>query len=83
MLINHRNIPSLDLHGEISSMVLSLVTIFIDDNLILSNAIIKVVHGTSSNILKDELYRVLENNKKVLNYHINNENMGETIIYLK
>lgn len=76
-------IPKLDLHGEEASLVYSLVTEFINDNYKMGNSIIKVIHGKSTNILTKEVHLVLKGNKKVNKYHLNNWNLGETIIYLK
>ncbi len=81
--MNLSKIPILDLHGEISKMVYPLVNVFIKDNMLINQKIIKVVHGTSSNILKDELKIVLNENKHVLKHHLNKDNLGETIVYLK
>lgn len=81
--MNLSKIPTLDLHGEISKMVYPLVNVFIKDNMLINQKIIKVVHGTSSNILKDELKIVLNENKEVLKHHLNKDNLGETIVYLK
>ena len=74
--------PRLDLHGEIVSMVEVLVNEFINDNIKLKNEYIIVIHGKSTNILTKEVHRVLKNNKHVLEYKINNWNLGETIIKL-
>ena len=75
--------PKLDLHGEIVAMVEVLVNEFINDNKKLKNEYIIIIHGKSTNILTNEVSKVLSRNKNVLEYHRNNWNLGETIVKLK
>lgn len=75
--------PKLDLHGEIVAMVEVLVNEFINDNKKMKNEYIIIIHGKSTNILTEEVSKVLKKNKDVLEYHINNWNLGETIVRLK
>lgn len=75
--------PKLDLHGEIVAMVGVLVNQFIHDNIILKNEYIIIIHGKSTNILTEEVHRILKQNKDVLEYRKNNWNLGETIVKLK
>mgnify|MGYP005500222855 FL=1 len=75
--------PKLDLHGEIVAMVEVLVNEFINDNKKMKNEYIIIIHGKSTNILTEEVSRVLSKNKDVLEYRRNNWNLGETIVKLK
>lgn len=75
--------PKLDLHGEIVAMVEVLVNSFISDNILLKNEYIIIIHGKSTNILTEEVNKVLKNNKNVLEFRRNNWNLGETIVKLK
>lgn len=75
--------PKLDLHGEIVAMVEALVDEFIKDNVLMRNEEVIIIHGKSTDIITEEVYRVLKRNKNVLDYRRNNWNLGETIIYLK
>ena len=75
--------PRLDLHGEIVAMVEVLVNGFIKDNKIMHNEYIIIIHGKSTDIITDEVNRVLKKNKDVLEYRRNNWNLGETIVRLK
>ena len=75
--------PTLDLHGEVSSMVEVLVNEFINDQYKMNHKLLVIVHGKSSNILKDEVHRVLKSNKYVETYKIDNWNIGSTIVSLK
>ncbi len=75
--------PKLDLHGEVVAMVEVLVNEFINDNKKMKNEYIIIIHGKSTNILTEEVSRVLNKNKDVLEYRRNNWNLGETIVKLK
>ena len=75
--------PKLDLHGEIVSMVEALVNTFIHDNKIQKNEYIIIIHGKSTNILTKEVHRIIKGNQDVLEYKLNNWNLGETIVRLK
>ena len=75
--------PKLDLHGEIVAMVEVLVNEFINDNKIMQNEYIIIIHGKSTDILTKEVHRVLEHSKDVIKYYRNSWNLGETIVELK
>ena len=74
--------PTLDLHGEISSMVEVLINEFIKDNYLQKHKELVIIHGKSSNVLKKETHRVLANNPYVLDYKLDNWNLGSTIVNL-
>lgn len=74
------NTPRLDLHGEIVAMVGVLVNEFINDNKVLKNNTVIIIHGKSTNILTEEVHKVLKKNKNVSKYYLNNWNLGETIV---
>lgn len=78
-----KNIPTLDLHGEIRDSARVLIKEFIDDNYFLKKDRILIIHGVGGGILKDETYKILKNNKKVQEYHLNHYNSGCTLVYLK
>jgi len=77
------NTPSLDLHGEVTSMVEVLVNEFIKDNHLMHKKEVVIIHGKSTNILTKEVHKVLSKNKLVNKYYLNNWNLGETIVELK
>ena len=77
------NIPKLDLHGEISSMVEVLVNEFIHDNVIYENETVAIIHGISGGIIKKEVHEVLKNNINVKEFKIDSQNPGMTIAILK
>ena len=74
------NTPRLDLHGEMVAMVEVLVNEFINDNKLLKNNTVIIIHGKSTNILTEEVHKVLKKNKNVSKYYLNNWNLGETIV---
>ena len=75
--------PKLDLHGEIVSMVEVLVNDFIKENILLKNKSVLIIHGKSTNILTKEVHKVLKNNKNVIDFYLDNWNLGQTIVILK
>lgn len=75
--------PTLDLHGEERAMVYSLVNEFISDNYKMNKKELAIVHGKSTNILTKEVHLVLSTHPLVKEYHLNNWNLGETIVTLK
>ena len=72
--------PKLDLHGEITSMVEVLVNEFINVNKLSGIKEVIIIHGKSTNILTEEVHRVLKKNKDVSKYFKNSWNLGETIL---
>ena len=77
------SLPKLDLHGEIRDSARVLVKEFIEDNYKLKNYKLNIVHGVGKGIIKDEVHRVLKQNKLVEDFHLNHFNQGCTIVYLK
>ena len=77
------NLPKLDLHGEVSDTVEYLVSSFIKDNYIMGKYKVVIIHGKSSNILKNKTKDVLSNNKYVNTFYIDFNNDGQTIVELK
>ena len=75
--------PKLDLHGEIVSMVEVLVNEFIADNLKMGYSEVIIIHGKSTNILTEEVHKVLKRNKNVINFKLNVPNIGSTTVDLK
>ena len=78
-----RKTPRIDLHGEEQALVYALVTDFLNEQVKMGNKEIIIIHGKSTNILTKEVHKVLKENKLVQEFHLNNWNLGETIVYLK
>lgn len=64
-------------------MVEALIIEFINDNVKMRNDIIVIVHGKSTGILTKKTHEVLRNNKNVLEFKLDNWNIGQTIVKLK
>ena len=77
------SLPTLDLHGETRDSTRVLVKEFINDNYVLKNYKVAIIHGIGLGIVKDEVYKVLKNNKLVEDFHLNRYNLGCTIVYIK
>ncbi len=77
------NYPSIDLHGEYKESAIILVKEFIQDNIILKNEYINIIHGIGSDILRKSIHEYLKKDKNVLSYKQDFFNMGSTIVKLK
>lgn len=75
--------PILNVHGETTDTVVFFLNDFIKDNIKLGNTYIGVIHGRSSNILRNRIHELLKRNPYVDSYRINIWNPGMTIIKLK
>ena len=75
--------PVLNVHGETTLTVGFFLEDFIRDNVKLGNEYIGVIHGKSSNILKNKIHELLKRNKYVVSFHLDMWNTGMTIIKLK
>ena len=75
--------PILNVHGETRDTVVFILDDFIKDNVKLENEYIGIVHGRSSNILRDRVHELLKQNKNIDSYRINIWNPGMTIVKLK
>ncbi len=76
-------LPSIDLHGFDRVLARLKTEEFIEDNIKLKNKKIVIIHGIGQGIVKDEVLKILKNNKKVESYKINATNIGCTIVNLK
>lgn len=77
------NLPTIDLHGEIRASARVLVSEFINDNYVLRNERVIIIHGVGTGVLKQEVHQLLKNSKLVKAYHLNHYNAGCTMVYLK
>lgn len=75
--------PVINLHGETWDTCVFPLNDFINDNMKLKNEYIGVIHGRSSNILRDRVHELLKKNKNVDSFRINIWNPGMTIVKLK
>lgn len=75
--------PVLNVHGETTDTVAFFLEDFIKDNIKLGNEYIGIIHGKSSNILKNKVHELLKKNKLVDYFHLDMWNTGLTIVKLK
>ena len=74
--------PKIDLHGYDRDSARVAVNDFIDENIILGNDTIVIIHGIGMGIVKNEVHEVLRHHKKVIEYKMDNFNSGCTIVKL-
>lgn len=77
-----KNLPSIDLHGYDMETARVATNDFIDDNLIMKNSKILIIHGKGKGLVKKSVHEVLNNRKEVIKFHTDNLNEGCTIVYL-
>lgn len=82
MLLPLNKYPSLDVHGETRDTVCTVVKNFINDNIKLKNAVIIIIHGKGSGILKQEIHLYLKNRKEVKKFYVHYWNQGVTVVEL-
>ena len=74
--------PHLDLHGETTATLNFIVKDFINDNCIMGNKYVAIIHGFHSTIIRDEVHKILKKDKRVLSFYIDFKNIGQTIVEL-
>ena len=75
--------PSIDLHGEFAVTAYTVVEEFISDHVKLKDPYIVIIHGKGSGKLKQEVHHILSKDKRVLDYHLDPWNLGQTIVHIK
>jgi len=78
-----KNLPRIDLHGFDSESARVATNDFINDNIILKNNKILIIHGKGTGTLKKMVHETLSKRKEVIKYHTDVFNDGCTIVYLK
>ena len=79
----HSSSPVFNVHGETTDTVVFFLNDFIKDNVKLGNTYVGIIHGRSSNILRNRVHELLRENKDVDSYRLDIWNPGLTIIKLK
>ena len=77
-----KNLPSIDLHGYDKDSARVATNDFIDENKVLRNNKILIVHGKGTGIVKNEIHNMLSKRKDVLKYYTYYNNDGCTIVHL-
>jgi DNA mismatch repair protein MutS2 len=79
----YNNLPSIDLHGIDRDYAKILVREFINDQHLLKEERVIIIHGIGKGIVKNAVFEELKHNKLVKNYKLDNFNIGCTIVDLK
>ena len=77
------NLPKLDLHGLDRDTAEILINEFINDNIIMKNEFLIIIHGIGTNVLKNKVHEMLGNNQNVIEYKLSMYNVGCTLIKIK
>lgn len=77
------NLPSIDLHGFDESYARVKINEFINDNKIMKNDVVVIIHGLGSGIIKKVTHDTLKKNKDVIDYRLFYNNTGVTIVKIK
>lgn len=75
--------PKIDLHGEYAITAYTIVHNFISDHIKLKDPIVVIIHGKGTGKLKEEVHNILAKDKRVLEFHLDPENLGQTLVRLK
>ena len=78
-----KNLPRIDLHGYDIETARVATNDFINDNIILKNNKLLIIHGKGTGLVKKSVHETLSHRKEVIRYHTDNLNDGCTIVYLK
>ena len=81
-MIHWKKKKKIDLHGEYAVTAYTIVHNFITDQVKLKNPYIVIIHGKGSGKLKNEVHEILKNDKRVLIYHLDPENLGQTLVHI-
>ena len=82
-VIDIKNLPTLDLHGESSDIARVLIESFIKENVKIKRKFIAIVHGKGTGILRNTTREVLTHNKNVEEFKLYWFNDGMTVVRLK
>ena len=77
-----KQLPSIDLHGFDTETARVSTNDFINDNLIMKNKKIVIIHGKGTGLVKKSVHEALSQRKEVIKYHTDSLNDGCTIVYL-
>jgi len=74
--------PKIDLHGEFAVTAYTVVHQFITDNVKLKNPYLVIIHGKGSGKLKEEVHFILSKDNRVLDFRLDPENLGQTLVHI-
>lgn len=77
-----KNLPYIDLHGYDMESARVATEDFVNDNLILNNKKVLIIHGKGKGLVKKAVHESLRKRKEVEKFHTANLNDGCTIVHL-
>lgn len=83
MINLYKNLPTLDLHGEVGEVSRVLINDFIGDCLKMKKYRLVIIHGVGEKILQKVTKETLSKNKYVEDFKLDNFNSGQTLVLLK
>ncbi len=75
--------PKIDLHGEYAVTAYTVVHNFLSEQIKLKQPYVIIIHGKGTGKLKEEVHHILKQDKRVIAYQLDPENLGQTIVQLK
>lgn len=82
-IIFYDSLPKVDLHGLTKDEARVKINDFIYENKVLKNKIFLIIHGVGTKALKKTTHEVLKQNKQVLEYKLQYNNLGCTVVLIK
>lgn len=76
-------LPKLDLHGYDRDCARVAVEDFIKEAIFMDYSEVVIIHGIGSGVVRTAVWDTLAKNKKVGSYHIDNRNIGCTVVKIK
>lgn len=77
-----KNLPFIDLHGYDIESARVATNDFINDNIILRNKKILIIHGKGKGLVRSSVHETLSKRKEVSRYYTDGLNDGCTIVHL-
>ncbi len=77
-----KNLPYIDLHGYDMDSARVATNDFINDNLLMKNPKVLIIHGKGKGLVKKSVQDTLAHRKEVRQFYIDNFNDGVTIVHL-
>ena len=76
------SLPTIDLHGLDRDSARVFVEQFVQENYLMKNKFVVIIHGVGSHILRNETHDFLKKSKKVRDFKLYYNNVGCTVVEL-
>ncbi len=74
--------PSIDLHGEYTTTAYTVIHEFLKEQQKLGKEYVVIIHGKGTGKLKEEVHHILSQESIVLEYHLDPDNLGQTLVHI-